>query len=115
MSEQVGSTIWKFPVPLQSEPHAIHVPRSQTIDPISLQFQEFSHQASAVPTVWAIVNLENVDHIWQKKYGVRRLWQWFGTGHPIPSLLNHNQCIGTLQFNGLVFHLFDVGPAPHAV
>ena len=108
--EQTGGTIWKFPVPLQAEPHVIYVPRSQTIDPISLQMQEFSH-TGAIPTVWAIVHLEQVDKSWQEKYGARRLWQWFGTGHPIAEPLNSNQCIGTMQFGSFVFHLFDVGRA----
>lgn len=107
----MSDTIWKFPVPVQADPIIIDIPNSNKFDPFVLQLQE------GVPMLWAIVKpqlsvtLSADAEAWARLYGVKRKLQWFGTGHSLPAMLSRNQHLGTIQLDGFVWHLFDMGRA----
>lgn len=90
-------TIWKFPVAVEDE-FEIEMPAGSI--PLSVDLTQ------AGPMVWAAVNSRS-EETEQHRFILR------GTGQPFPLLL-HYRFIGTFQIPwlGLVYHLFDGGPAP---
>jgi hypothetical protein len=88
-------TIWKYPLVL--------------VDAFSLEMPAGSIPLSVGmtnegPMVWVAVPSCNPE-VEQHRFHLR------GTGHPFPNLIAY-RFIGTFQVFGLVYHLFDGGPAP---
>lgn len=83
-------TIWKYQVEVSDE-LTLDMPYGAEILCVQMQ--------GPAPQLWAIVNSGTASR-------VQRRFKWFGTGHPMPS--SEMRFIGTAQFSGLVFHLFEV-------
>jgi len=70
-----------------------------TIDmPIGSQVMSFDSQDNK-PTLWALVEPEAEIE--------ERTFYLFGTGHNVPDNFDASDHIGTIQINGLVWHLFE--------
>lgn len=87
-------TIWKFKAPID-DTIRIKMPVGAVV--LSVQAQ------NGEPCIWAIVN-PAVDVEF-------RTFHWRGTGHPLGEV---GRFVGTVQFPGLVFHLFEARPWTHS-
>ena len=82
--------IWKYPLALVDK-QTIQMPTGAEV--LSVQLQE------GVPYMWVLVGPE--------PERVERIFHVYGTGHPIPNYISKRMFIGTWQYPGLVFHLFE--------
>ena len=83
-------TIHKFQVPLVDIP-VLFMPKGSNI--LSFQVQ------NNIPVIWALVDDEAVME--------NKRFIMLGTGHPASNVIDHLcKYIGTIQLDGLVWHLF---------
>jgi hypothetical protein len=95
-------TIYKYPFRI-SNGFALDLPEGAKI--LTVQVQD------SIPCLWAEVEVhdpgKSIGQFSQEPYQIeRRSFRIFGTGHQIPPLLNL-EYIGTVQINGLVWHIYE--------
>lgn len=90
-------TIWKFPLPTLPLSDLVVIDMPAGADVLTLQLQ------GRTPTLWAVVD-DGAEF-------VNRRFVIVGTGHEVPGEVGDtvNDYIGTWQFEGFVWHLFDLG------
>ena len=85
--------VWKYGVPIQSEPHVFSMPLGAV--PLAVQVQDGD------PVMWVKVN--------PGPPYVNRRFRWVGTGHDFDdeAMIDY---VGTVQMVGgaLIFHLFEI-------
>ena len=84
------TSIWKFPLALKDE-QSVRMPSWTEI--LTVQFQ------GAQLCLWALVEVEAPL--------VSRHFMIFGTGHDVPANEPALTYVGTVQQNGLVWHVFE--------
>lgn len=87
-------TIWKFLLPVEDVVWT-RMPAGAKLLSVQRQRDEIC--------VWALVD--------PAQPLVRRYFRWYGTGHPVRTVDAATCFVGTVQYNDLVFHLFDQGEA----
>ena len=87
----MSRTIWKCQIPITDESHTITLPGA-CVRPVHVAMQ------GETPTLWVEFDPDG-DLTWDIDY------QWFGTGHDIPS---NAMYVGTVQDGMFVFHLYEV-------
>jgi hypothetical protein len=83
-------TIHKYQFPIADDV-AIKMPERARV--LSVQVQ------NGIPTLWAMVETD-----WKKE---ERKFKVYGTGHELNGLDLFRTHIGTIQLNGLVWHIFE--------
>jgi len=82
--------IWKYPFPV-SYKFMVEMPSGAEVLSVQLQGE--------LTCMWVLVDPDAAK--------VKRLFHVYGTGHPIPDHTSRRRFIGTWQYLGLVFHLFE--------
>lgn len=85
-------TIYKYTVEVDDAVF-VRMPRGAQVLCVQMQ--------NGVPCIWTLVNTANEK--------VDRKFAWRGTGHDCESIVDDDGIyVGTIQEQGLVFHLFDL-------
>lgn len=86
----MSKTIWEFPLSLGRT--ACEMPSFSEILDVQMQ--------RGVVEIWALVN--------PSESKVTRVFDVFGTGHPVPEAYSFQNFVGTVQDHPHVWHVFEV-------